>query len=242
MPSAPGTPSPCFSDISLPSEDGPYTPLDVPGPLPSITVTSSPDASAAHFHIHSVLGYRPGSTLPILYDVVHPPTSMGFNMTYTPDQASRVLAEPATNPPAASMTLASDLLPYVIHVQPGAAAAAGAPVPSPLPSPGTSPSRAHFIVPGTYVSVQDVLATVYAFLRTPLTQAEFAKLPPAQQATVAAAFNARCANAPDTSSREQERHKGVKRIDMLIAAGRTRFAGLGATRQPGKAVWILNLA
>jgi hypothetical protein len=163
---------------------------------------------------------------------------MGFNLLYTAEHAQRVLAEPATYPSCTQMTLVSDLLPYPIHVLPGAAASvAGAPVPPPQPEGKP------------YVSVHDVLATLYAALRTPLTPAEFGALPAAQQATVAAAFNARVAmaatavgNSGDAAARERERAKGVKRIDLLSAAGRTVFAGLGATRKGAPEMWVLNLA
>lgn len=117
----------------------------------------------------------------------------------------------ATNPPVRKMSLVCSLLPRGVRVR---------------PTDG-----------GSYVSLGDVLLelVVEALRRVP--SAEYAGLPQDVQSAASRAFHARIKSAADP---EDVRARGIRRIDILAAMGKVRFAGLGATTTPG--VWVLNLA
>ncbi|KZT24785.1 hypothetical protein NEOLEDRAFT_1148355 [Neolentinus lepideus HHB14362 ss-1] len=78
-----------------------------------------------------------------------------------------------------------------------------------------------------YVTVADVLAHLYAALRTPASKREWAALDARAQERVGASFFRRCGAG-------EERRKGVKRVDWL--GGRTRFGGVAWT---GGSCWEL---
>lgn len=229
--SAPQTPSPSYSVSSLPSSVGPCTPPSATAALPS----------HGQAHVHGVLAFRPNTPSTVAYDVSEHPSTIALNpaLRGSTFKLRTVLSEPATNPPMPALTILSDLLPYPIPVHAGAVASAASPYTPPtvpLPMPGSvAPARAP-----PCVTVADVLNAVYAFLRTPLMRAEFLALPPARQQSVSTAFAARVARVLDPRARAAEQQKGVKRIDLLIATGRTRFLGLSATKRAPHA-WVLNL-
>lgn len=223
-PNTPATPSPSHSDSSLPESDGPFTPPTVYGALPGTA------------RLHAALAYRPNSRAALDWDVVKQPATAALDPAASPARGGlRVaLSAPATNPPMPSLTLVSDLLPYVVTVNPGSIVS----VPSPYMAPGAPLPRN-----GQYVTVGDVLAALYSTLRLPVSRAEIGALAPApaQTAALARAYEARLSRVEDARERHVEREKGVKRIDWLIAAGATRFAGLKATPK-GPDVWVLALS
>jgi hypothetical protein len=137
------------------------------------------------------------------------------------------------------MTLLSDALPYKITINPGVAIGASSPwtpqtVPLPIDGVATPSAQQH-------VTVHDVLVGLYTFLRIPLTPAEYAVMPPALQQVMSAAFHRRIGRIADPVKQKLEHDKGLKRIDHLLATGKTRFVGLGATKK-GNDIWVLNLA
>jgi hypothetical protein len=83
--------------------------------------------------------------------------------------------------------------------------------------------------PTSTVSAQDVLYSIYGNLRTPLTPKEYSILSSDSQKALATAYNSRVERIVHPTKRGAERRKGLKRIDHLIAAGRTYFIGLTAT-------------
>jgi hypothetical protein len=85
--------------------------------------------------------------------------------------------------------------------------------------------------PPPTISVQDVLYSLYGNLRTPLAPKEYSILSSDSQKALATAYNTRVHRIVDPTRRETERRKGLKRIDHLIAAGRTYFIGLTATNE-----------
>ncbi|TFK16333.1 hypothetical protein FA15DRAFT_761450 [Coprinopsis marcescibilis] len=99
----------------------------------------------------------------------------------------------------------------------------------------------HIVVnapPGAFVSVRDVLDTIYRELRHPVTRAEYESLGSLKRA-VDAAYFARISRIADPHHRDLEARKGVKRIDLLM--GRTRFSGLSLSMQHPD-VWELHVS
>ncbi|KIJ59982.1 hypothetical protein HYDPIDRAFT_99616 [Hydnomerulius pinastri MD-312] len=96
------TPSPSFSESSLPSSSGPRTPPQnyIPLALPTGPVA-----------IHPLLGFHP-KVAPIIYDVSYPPNTLAPNIHASPVSfPARVLDEPATQPPLHTLTLFMTALP-----------------------------------------------------------------------------------------------------------------------------------
>jgi hypothetical protein len=90
-----------------------------------------------------------------------------------------------------------------------------------------------------FVTVADVLHALYRCLREAVNHAEFAILSSAKQRAVAQSYMTRCESLMDPVLRENERRKGVKRIDFLM--DRTIFSGLStSTLRPN--TLDLNLA
>ncbi|KAJ7635846.1 hypothetical protein DFH06DRAFT_1220581 [Mycena polygramma] len=94
--------------------------------------------------------------------------------------------------------------------------------------------------PTGFVSVLDVLTSVYMSLRLTVRRSEYETLPEGDaRHRVDAAYFARCALLADEEERRIEALKGVKRVDFLV--GKTRFLGLSGPVE-GAHVWELNLS
>jgi len=183
-------------------------------------------------NIHYLLAYSPFSTSPLSYNVIHPPPA-------------DLLEEPATNPPLAQMVITFPLLPvaWQIMVVPGMAPASFNGIDG-IFSPATvhsalhgSPDQSHS---RGYITILDVLYGVYASLRTILHPSEYHSLvstPPFSEDAVTAAFWARLAQIEDPNKKEEQRRRGIRRIDFL--GNRTRFLGLAGTLKGD--VWELGL-
>lgn len=225
-PPSPATPSPSKSDVSLPDSDGPWTPpsFGVPVSLPP----------TAHVRLHSALAYAP-SYRPVLdWDITTPPSTATHNPLTSPVQGGMrtILSAPATNPPLPYLELVLDCLPYKISVRPGTVVS----VPSPYMAPGAPLMRAD----NGYVTVGDVLNSIYTTLRLAVSRAELAVVPANKAAKLAAAYERRVSRIRDARERHLEAEKGVKRVDWVIAEGNTRFFGLRGTRK-GVETWGLML-
>ncbi|KAF7428516.1 hypothetical protein PC9H_007740 [Pleurotus ostreatus] len=203
----PATPSPTWSQFSLPSTSGPKTPspvshygLDSPyftKPLPQMTV-----------QIHPALGY---STTPHLnYDIsCHPSTLTPAHPSLSP----AILSEAATRPPLPSITLVSQYLPWKLEIKPTV---------------------------GHFVTVSDVINGMYRALRLTVSKVEYAALPSlAAQQRVTDAYSHRCARILDSSAKQVEMQKGLKRIDFFV--NKNRFMGLSSTPL-GPHVWSINVS
>ncbi|EIN08229.1 hypothetical protein PUNSTDRAFT_143878 [Punctularia strigosozonata HHB-11173 SS5] len=218
------TPSPTYSNASLSSDDGPLTPPSFPSSLPGSAVNIHP--SLAHHLYH---------TPAIQYDTIeHPSTA---SLVHHPPHSSRqelrsLLAEPATSPPVTSLKLVSNHLPFLITVTPTTPASPpyhGSPF-SAISSPRSSVNP--------FVTVGDVLASIYHGLRTPISKTEFAKLGHSKAEEVTAAWQKRYRRLNNTREREAEKAKGVKRIDFL--SGRTKYLGISPPKHGD--MWVLHLA
>lgn len=177
------------------------------GPItPRIETIPLPDVTEDP-QLHRALAYSPIHRFPIVWNTVHPPYTVELPEPRHPEFDLRAaLCEAATYPPVATMTLAnSEILPkYSIII---------------------------FARNEPYVTVFDVLNGLYGFLRMALSRAEYADLPIISATAVAKAFEERVATFADEADRRVEQLKGVKRIDLLLGAGRTQFGGL--SRHPG---------
>jgi hypothetical protein len=236
--SAPSTPSPAFSDLSLPETEGPITPPMFMAPLPTIP-EHEPQSST--MRVHGAVVYTPGAVPYLTWDVSYPPnTAIPTNRIAQPAHFCAALGEAVTNPSLSEMILVSDFLPYRVSILPGvgngSTSSPWTPANVALPMPGSP------LPPVTQtVCVYDVLVGLYKNLRTPLTPQEYAALSPTRKAALSSAYHIRVNRIEDPIKREEERRKGLKRIDYLLAAGKTRFIGLGMTKKSNN-LWIMNFA
>jgi len=91
--------------------------------------------------------------------------------------------------------------------------------------------------PDPFVTVADVLKTLYTALRLAVTPAEYDALPSREaKFRVVAAYENRCRKSGNAY--DEEKRKGVKRIDFLM--GRNMFAGLTAISGQ-RDTWLLHV-
>jgi hypothetical protein len=124
---------------------------------------------------------------------------------------NRVLYEQATIPrlPFLSITSTRIYLPWVIKV---------------------------YASNGSYVTLGDVLDSIYHSMRTNITNAEFNSLHQKDQKSATRAYEQRYRRFQSTSAHNQEKRGGMKRIDFFM--GRTKFCGISNTGRPDE--WQLN--
>ena len=195
------TPSPSWSDASLPSTVGPITPPSNPFPLPSL--------HGSIVRIHNLLGASFAEPQ-LVYDVSLPAQTA---LPRDPTVSSWVLSQPATEPVLPFIEIISPRLPWRLAIYP---AQRGSPV----------------------VTVGDVLAGIYAHLRTPVSAAEYALVGQEDvQRRIGDAFRRRCKRQPSAEAVARETGKGLKRVDFL--EGVNVFGGLSTTKEGGH-VWQMN--
>jgi hypothetical protein len=221
----PSTPSPTFSELSLPESSGPITPPPIKKhgspysctPLPPADVTAHAGCyPAGSVSIHPALACGPA----INYDMTLDPRSVTLAGKRAEGLTSRVLAEPATYPPLASMELTVKGFPWSIRVLP------------------------YSQKPSAYVTVADVFHALSRSLRTAVTSEEYSTLLRSSRAQqeVNEAFERRYRRLAMTGNEEAyrvEKLKGVKRVDFL--GTRTRWMGLSWT-SAGPDVWEVNVS
>lgn len=130
-----------------------------------------------------------------------------------PSLPRQALTEPATQPPLPFISIISPHLPWSINV---------------------TPSK---LTP--YVTVADVLDALYNFLRQNVTPEDFKSLNPRDQQRATDAYKRRYKRIPDPRAYEQEKAKGVKRVDFLFE--KVVFMGLVGTKY-GPEMWELHVA
>jgi hypothetical protein len=203
---APPTPSPSFSISSLPSTE-PLT----PSPLSHFGYAPLPPTPAK-------LAVGPVRVNPVVGYSLHPPFAWNISRhPLSPNTLlpSHVLAEPATNPPLASITIKSVHIPWSITV-------------TPVP-----PSHKPNGFAASFVTVEDVLLTLYRALRLPVRPLEFENLPSHD-----ARYHVNNAYRARTYGNPEETAKGLKRIDFFGI--HQSFLGLSSTPH-GPDVWLLNV-
>lgn len=203
----PATPSPTYSTSSLDSSSGPITP-------PSSNAFNAPlpptFGNHAPVQINPLLGFHAYSPK-LSYDVSFPPDTSSATATGA-HLSQHETNDHATYPPLPKLEVCHELLPWTITIR------------------ASHPERG--------VSCADVLETLYRTLRRPVTPAEFDSLPsPDMKKRVTSAWMSRCGRIRDPAQHENEKQKGVKRVDFLL--GRHRMLGLSSTKR-GPHVWVLN--
>ncbi|KAL4266558.1 protein of unknown function DUF6699 [Pleurotus pulmonarius] len=144
------------------------------------------------------------------YDVsCHPSTISPAHPSLSPT----ILNEAATLPPLPSITLVSQYLPWKLEIKPAN---------------------------GNFVTVSDVINGMYRALRLTVSKAEYSALPSVSaQQRVTDAYSHRCARILDSSAKQMEMQKGLKRIDFFV--DKNRFMGLSSTPH-GPHVWSINVS
>jgi hypothetical protein len=211
---APTPPTPALSlgSLSPRSSSGPLTPpsyaMALPGPTPY----------AVPYNIKTQSGVPRTVRLHTLLRFSYSPV-LNWDLTLHPSTIStqlqglsrQALAEPATNPPVKKLSVRSPHLPWIIKV---------------------TASRDDFITVG------DILETIFRTLRANVGSQEFHALPsPKEERRVTAAYEQRYRRIRDSREYEDEKRGGVKRVDFLM--GHTAFNGLSPTTH-GPDVWALN--
>lgn len=90
-----------------------------------------------------------------------------------------------------------------------------------------------------YVTVNDVLSTLYRELNKGVDPAHYADLQPEERRCVDNAYFSRCSDIQDVNKRNHAKAKGVIKLDFL--AGQTQFMGLSGTTN-GPDIWELNVS
>jgi hypothetical protein len=111
--------------------------------------------------------------------------------------SSRALCEPATNPPLPFFTISSYRLPWTIKV---------------------------YASNNSFVTVEDVLSSIYHSLRFNLTPLEFNTFAPTDQRRATRAYKQRYERQRSVRVYEKEKYGGMKRVDFL--RGHTQFLGI----------------
>jgi hypothetical protein len=143
------------------------------------------------------------------FDISFPPTSITAPHHHA-------LADSAVNPPLACLALIFPYLPWPITVTPA------------------------LQLPESFVTVADVLVALHRALRLAVHPDEYNALPSHEDKhKVNASYKLRYIRITDPVAHEEEKRKGVKRVDFLM--GRTRFLGLSPT-SVGPGIWAMNLA
>ncbi|KAF9529817.1 hypothetical protein CPB83DRAFT_764334 [Crepidotus variabilis] len=202
--------SPCLSVSSLPSTSSP----ELPSPPPEEEDYEYYPTNA--YPIHFLLAFSPFSEPAIPWDLSYPAPKSYMGADGYDLLTVDTLVEPATSPPLGSLLITHPNLKWNVEI---------------LPSDHE---------PGAFVSVNDVLVSLYRELRLAIHPLEYAELPEGEvRSSVDAAYYARCGRIRDTQIRMLEEKKGIKKIDLLM--GRSRFLGLSGTHTSPD-VWELNLA
>ncbi|KAL7277088.1 hypothetical protein PYCCODRAFT_1432792 [Trametes coccinea BRFM310] len=232
----PATPSSTYSDATLASSPGPMTPPAlIPSPLPAKGYRPSPTLSAtsalppSQVQMNKYLACLPGVGSLLLWDLTQDCNTARLRTSDSwPTLPFEVLATPATTPKLASITIVCGGFPWAITVRPRGS-----------DSPwGSTP----------YVTVGDVLFTLYRALRLPVTDAEISDVrDSALRQRVKDAFARRCNSIADPAHRDVEISKRIKRVDFLC--DKRMFQGLSLVPeglpsmglQPG-VVWRLHVS
>ncbi|KAF9057785.1 hypothetical protein BJ165DRAFT_1411915 [Panaeolus papilionaceus] len=184
-------------------------------PLPAVQSYGVPYASSksksTSFPTDNVRAHPYLENQGIIYDLMDHYTMAVSSRSHRP-LSSRAYKEPATYPPLAFIVITSPYAPWKIKVYPAN---------------------------GSYVTVEDVLASVYRSLRTNITGQDFTALTnPNDQRRATRAYENRYRRLRDPRAYDEEKRGGMKRVDFLL--GHSRFLSISNS---GKRVdeWYLNI-
>ncbi|KAF7355031.1 hypothetical protein MSAN_01418600 [Mycena sanguinolenta] len=194
-----------------------------PYPQSSYSVSPGPMSPPPFDHSRSLYACAP---LPALSCDLHPvlsgkqrtmvDVSRDPTVSASAVLSPRALAEPATTSRLPYFTITLDPLPWRIAVYPRSSKS------------------------GAYITVADVLHTIYRELHCRVTQEELDSFPPQYISSVRQAFHRRCSRlaAIDRAAADSEARKGIRRIDLLPG---TIFTGLLSTSESPDS-WKLTLS
>ena len=173
--------------------------------------------------MNPALAHQFGNGAPLLWNMSE--SAESARLPPSSHLSPALLCEPATRPAQSSLAVICAYLPWTITVVPTQGASWNAP----------------------YVTVGDVLHTLYRTLRLGVTQQELGVIEPALRARIHASYVSRYRRVAQPAQREAEKNKLVKRVDYLC--DRTAFLGLSPVSDgiPAKGmapgtVWALQVA
>lgn len=209
----PPTPSPSYSQSSLPSTSSLWTP-------PSATYHLLPSHIPPHAFspIHQSAIVLPPA-VPSVHDLLSSPHGVRLDVAYPP-HPDVICVHPthldqfATSPPMHTMKLTAHGLPWAIRVEPSES----------FPC----------------VTVGDVLYALYTSLHMHVKKDEWETNTKAVQDSVSVAWHGRLDRISNYADRLREGQKGVRRIDFLL--GRTCVRGLRFARMSskGETNWVVD--
>ena len=216
------TPSPAYSQTSLPSTAGPFTPpnLNVPPPPHAFSPVKKSPVIPHHNTSHFFSAIPTSPAPPSLHDLLANPQGVRLDVAFPPHQDRlRIhhshLSLAATHPPAKVMKIVATGLPWSIIVE---------------PTTTSSP----------FVTVLDVLHALYTSLHKPIKQAEFEAVSQSYRDSISKAWHHRLDKIPFPSDAKAEKGRGVRRMDYLL--GKTcikRLRYLSISSQ-GEVTWLVD--
>jgi hypothetical protein len=216
----PNTPSPAYSQTSLPSTVGPYTP-----PTPNVLLPPhafSPVKKSPvipHFPSPQFIPATPTSAPPSLHDLLASPRGVRLDITFPPHPdrlriSHSHLSMAATHPPARVMTIVAPGLPWSITIEPTT----------------SSP----------FVTVLDVLNALHVNLHKPIKHAEFDAVSKSYRDSISKTWHDRLDKIPSHSEAKAERARGVRRVDFLLGktcVHRLRYLSIS---DRGEVTWLVD--
>jgi len=217
----PNTPSPAYSQSSLPSSTGPFTP-PTPNVLPPHAFSPVkkspvvPHQNSPHFIPATPTSPAP----PSLHDLLANPQGARLDIAFPP-HPDRLhihhahLSMAATHPPVKVMKIVAPGLPWSITVEPTAT---------------SSP----------FVTVLDVLHALYTSLHKPIKQAEFDAVSHSHRDSISKAWHHRLDKIPFPSDVKAEKARGVRRMDFLLGRScikRLRYLSISGM---GEITWLVD--
>lgn len=215
---SPSTPSPTFSQSSLPSSPGVSTPPPVIHTGSPYSTTPLPQGDdeprVVWTTVNPYIGFSPDPA--ISWDVSYKPSTNPPNSSPSNSTSSlTILEQPATSPPLASITIVCALLPWDVVIR-----ASGK--------------------PDACVTIRDVIMGIYSMLRIGASPNDFAGITESEERkSIEDAFRHRYERLSDPRRMAEEFEKGLKRVDFLRE--RHRFLGLSSTAE-GPDVWEMHVA
>jgi hypothetical protein len=204
---------------TVPSSSGPITPPDVRHPLPAHYalpkhayphhgIPKAPSSTPRYLGPASVAIHPYLATDGVVWDLMDPPSAIIRNRHSV---SSRTLSEPATQPTLPFISIVNPRLPWSFKIH-------------------ASNAR--------YVTLGDVLDTLFRTLRINLAQPDFQSLSDKDRRRATRAYEDRYRRLRSSRMHEEEKRGGMKRVDFLL--GHTRFVGLTNDGRPDQ--WHLRVS
>lgn len=217
----PLTPSPAYSQSSLPSTAGPFTPPTPNVLLPPHAFSPIKKSPVVPHHTSPrFVSAPPTATPPSLHDLLANPQDARLDIAFPPHPDllhihHSHLSMAATHPPAKVMRIVATGLPWSITVE---------------PTTTSSP----------FVTILDVLHALYTSLHKPIKQAEFDAVSKSFRDSISSAWHHRLDKIPFPSDAKAERARGVRRVDFLLGktcVKRLRYVSISGS---GEVTWMVD--